>query len=91
MPVTQPWCTAVLCGLQVQGLLADKRTTEALELAQNANHGLPREKFLKVHRKWWKLILVMKYLEIEKLFSDNCQVKLRLALLHSSLFLLLDF
>ncbi|KAL4225569.1 transforming growth factor [Mactra antiquata] len=37
---------------QVQGLLADKRTQEALDLARNANHvGLTKEKFLKIFRR----------------------------------------
>ncbi|XP_052801707.1 transforming growth factor-beta receptor-associated protein 1-like [Mya arenaria] len=36
---------------QVQGLLADKRTTEALDLARNANHGLSRDKFLKIFKR----------------------------------------
>lgn len=35
--------------LQVQALLGDKRVTEALDLAKNANKtGLTRDKFLKV-------------------------------------------
>ncbi|XP_060603083.1 transforming growth factor-beta receptor-associated protein 1-like [Ruditapes philippinarum] len=37
---------------QVQGLLADKRTQEALDLARNANHaGLTKDKFLKIFRR----------------------------------------
>ncbi|XP_053384249.1 transforming growth factor-beta receptor-associated protein 1-like [Mercenaria mercenaria] len=37
---------------QVQGLLADKRTQEALDLAKNANHaGLTKDKFLKIYRR----------------------------------------
>ena len=36
---------------QIQALLADKRVTEALDLAKNANRtGMTREKFLKVGR-----------------------------------------
>ena len=35
--------------VQIQALLADKRVTEALDLAKNANRtGMTREKFLKV-------------------------------------------
>jgi len=41
--------STVLIVLQVQALLGDKRVTEALELAKNANKvGLTRDKFLKV-------------------------------------------
>ncbi|PVD33381.1 hypothetical protein C0Q70_04636 [Pomacea canaliculata] len=37
---------------QIQALLADKRVTEALELAKNANRtGMTREKFLKMYRR----------------------------------------
>ncbi|KAH3886109.1 transforming growth factor-beta receptor-associated protein 1-like [Dreissena polymorpha] len=36
---------------QVQGLLADKRTQEALDLTRNANHGLTRDNFLKKFKR----------------------------------------
>ena len=41
--------TVLIFVWQVQALLGDKRVTEALELAKNANKaGLTRDKFLKV-------------------------------------------
>lgn len=67
---------------QVQALLGDKRVTEALELAKNANKaGLTRDKFLKIFKRFQKQAAFIEFSEghLEEamnLFKDS-QVDVR--------------